>query len=157
VIGLLLVLLLCPVQGRATSPWERHQNSLKNRTGTPTQFVLLTVDELVAAGPEAFADYAAAEVDGWVVGFKREGPESCNCFDKHRVDLHLEIATEKGGRRSMVVEVTPRRPVANATFTLIGRRVSVRGWLFYDAHHVHQPGRATAWEIHPVTSIRVLE
>jgi hypothetical protein len=52
---------------------------------------------------------------------------------------------------------------------LVGRRVRVRGWLFYDAHHAREAmrgdpadtlgrrnWRATAWEIHPATAITVV-
>jgi len=47
----------------------------------------------------------------------------------------------------------------------LGRWVKVRGWMLFDVEHVDHkentaPGRArnwraTAWEIHPVTSIEV--
>jgi hypothetical protein len=50
---------------------------------------------------------------------------------------------------------------------LTGRRCRVEGWLLYDTEHDGEaentaPGRAlnwraTAWEIHPVTRVEVLE
>ncbi len=56
-------------------------------------------------------------------------------------------------------EETPKRE-------LLGRWVRFEGWLFFDLHHADEsenaaPGtpfnwRATAWEIHPVTKIEVL-
>jgi hypothetical protein len=52
-----------------------------------------------------------------------------------------------------------------ATINYLGRCVRVRGWMLFDAEHKGEaentaPGRprnwrATAWEIHPVTSIEV--
>ena len=80
----------------------------------------------------------------------------------------------------MIVEVTPRWrramreagvdwSTAGLRAALLGRRVRVRGWLFYDGHHAdesarHDPGdrrgganwRATAWEVHPVTAMALL-
>jgi hypothetical protein len=77
----------------------------------------------------------------------------------------------------VIVEVTPRwrammaaRGVDWSTRTLrrgyLGRWVRVTGWLLFDAEHANaaentEPGRArnwraTAWEIHPITSIEVV-
>jgi hypothetical protein len=50
---------------------------------------------------------------------------------------------------------------------LIGRRCRIEGWMLFDREHAQesenlspesaQNWRATAWEIHPVTSITVLK
>ncbi len=50
--------------------------------------------------------------------------------------------------------------------TFLGRRVKIKGWLFFDIAHKDasentNPGRtknwrATAWELHPVTSITIV-
>jgi hypothetical protein len=77
----------------------------------------------------------------------------------------------------LIVEVTPpmrdwaaaqRRDWSTATLQrqLTGRRVRFEGWLLFDDEHDEEsentrPGdrdnwRATAWEIHPVTSIEVM-
>jgi hypothetical protein len=50
---------------------------------------------------------------------------------------------------------------------LLGRWIRIRGWMLFDVEHQSQsentaPGRernwrATAWEIHPVTSIEVVQ
>lgn len=158
ILALAAVLLLCPPSGSATSAWERHANLLKNRTGTPVQFSRLSVEDLLHSDPEAYADYASAELEGWVMEVHKAGPESCNCFDPKRVDTHILLGSTRRTRahsQAVIVEVTPRRPVAIRG--IVGRHVLVRGWLFYDGHHVHERGRGTAWEVHPVTSIRVLE
>jgi hypothetical protein len=80
--------------------------------------------------------------------------------------------------RRLIVEVTPRgRALADQRGDdwstralrdhLQGRWIRVRGWLLFDAEHESQsvntaPGRprdwrATAWEIHPVTSLEVVD
>lgn len=160
---LLALLLFCPVtgstsDGRSTTGDERLANTLKNRTGTPVDFEPVTVEEMISAGPSLWSPHASAELEGWVISVHKAGPESCNCFDPKRVDTHILVGASSLSRtRGVVVEVTPRRPVPGAGKNLVGHHVLIRGWLFYDAHHEHQPGRATAWEIHPVTSIRVVE
>jgi hypothetical protein len=77
-----------------------------------------------------------------------------------------------------VLEVTPRGSrravewgwdwrVATLKRELVGRRCRFEGWLLFDRGHADEsentaPGargnwRGTAWEIHPVTRIEVLE
>lgn len=155
---LLALLLFCPVTGSGRTAAEKRANTFKNRTGEPSQFRTLQVEDLLSAGPEEWSPHAGVELDGWVIAVKKSGPESCNCFDPKKVDTHILVGASRLSRtRGVVVEVTPRKPIRGADRSLIGRHVLIRGWLFYDSHHEHQPGRATAWEIHPVTSIRVLE
>jgi hypothetical protein len=76
-----------------------------------------------------------------------------------------------------VLEVTPRAregarrrgqdwSAAALRRELVGRRCRFEGWLLFDREHADEsentaPGatgnwRATAWELHPVTSIEVL-
>jgi len=83
----------------------------------------------------------------------------------------------KFARGGLIVEVTPRwRYIMGERGTdwstrglrdrFLGRWVKVRGWMLFDAEHQREsentaPGRAenwraTAWEIHPVTSIEVV-
>jgi hypothetical protein len=94
-------------------------------------------------------------------------------------DTHLEIVRtldDSGPTRRLIVEVKPRlRAIAlgrgldwstPALQTLIGHRVKIRGWMLFDFEHVDESEntapkrrdnwRATAWEIHPVTDITVL-
>jgi len=76
----------------------------------------------------------------------------------------------------MIVEVTPRlRATAaargldwstQALQALKGHRVKIKGWMLFDFEHVDESEntapnkrdnwRVTAWEIHPVTGITVL-
>lgn len=120
--------------------------------------------------------------------------ESCNCkaTNKGMVDIHIDIVAEKSSlgmndeRKSVVAEVTFRTQILvqngllssnignewtrrNLRDRLLGRRVKLSGWLFYDYDHHDESWsldpsdnykrnnwRATAWEIHPVMGIEVL-
>ena len=128
-------------------------------------------------------DTKAAEVIGYVHDVKVGGVESCNCHAKDPLyrDTHIELVLDPmkaGGSQRLIVEVTPRwrhmmqekgvdwmtRGLRKA---LLGRWVKVQGWLFFDSEHKNtsentNPGRernwrATAWEIHPVTSIEIVQ
>jgi hypothetical protein len=128
-------------------------------------------------------DTKAAEIIGYVHDVKVGGVESCNCHAKDPLyrDTHIELVLDPmnaGASKRLIVEVTPRwrrimqekgvdwttRGLRKA---LLGRWVKVQGWLFFDSEHKNasentNPGRernwrATAWEIHPVTSIEVVQ
>jgi hypothetical protein len=125
----------------------------------------------------------AADITGYVLHVKPGGrAESTNCRkgDPVHRDAHIELTlspTDTAENRRVIIEVTPRWRAALkdanidwATTTLQqtieGKWVRVRGWLFFDGEHKSQaentnPGnesnwRATVWEIHPVTSLRVM-
>ncbi len=140
---------------------------------------------MVAPGSDMnrWSDSSAAEVVGYVYDVKNGGRESCNCHASNPLyrDTHIELVLDpmsSGGNKRVIVEVTPRwRAMMKASGTdwstatlrtdLLGRWVKVRGWLMFDVEHVQEaentnPGRAgnwraTAWEIHPVCSIEVVQ
>src|SRR5215469_12128249 len=123
-----------------------------------------------------------AEIVGYVSDVKRGGIESTNCRarDDADRDTHIELVLDPMNSDSsarMIVEVTPRwryimreRGADWSTRGLrdqfLGRWVRVRGWMLFDSEHRAEsentvPGRAanwraTAWEIHPVTSMEVV-
>jgi hypothetical protein len=123
-----------------------------------------------------------AEIVGYVHDVKPGGIESVNCHagDVRDWDTHIELVLnpmDTSARRPVIVEVTPRwraimasRGADWSTRALrdyfLGRCVRVRGWMLFDAEHKGEaentaPGwprnsRATAWELHPVTSIEVV-
>lgn len=125
----------------------------------------------------------AAELTGFVFDVKVGGVETANCraTTKEFRDTHIELvlsATDSGPKRRVIVEVTPRWRDAEAQHgtdwstdtlkaTLKGHTVNVRGWLLFDQEHADEsentkPGRAanwrgTAWEVHPITSIEVVQ
>lgn len=124
----------------------------------------------------------AGELTGYVADVKIGGVETCNCKAKdpdHR-DTHIELVLDPMNftdNQKVIVEVTPRiRKIMGdkgenwSTRSLrdkiLGRWIKVKGWLLFDEEHSSQsentnPGnsknwRGTCWEIHPVTSIEVV-
>jgi hypothetical protein len=125
---------------------------------------------------------AAAEISGYVFDIKPGGPETCNCgkTDSLHTDVHIELVSDpadSGPTRRVIVEVTPRiraiMATSGITWTVttlrtqyLHKRITVRGWMTFDAQHANaaentNPSgasnwRATAWEIHPVMSIKAV-
>lgn len=123
-----------------------------------------------------------AEIVGYVWDAKRGGIESTNCHARNDPDrdTHIELVLDpmhSDSSARMIVEVTPRwrsmmreRGADWSTRALrdqfLGRWVKVRGWMLFDSEHKSDSEntaperaanwRATAWEIHPVTSIEVV-
>jgi hypothetical protein len=165
-------------------PDKRAFNALKNRTELPRAADFdgaLTLEAMLAPGHDwgRWRPSRAGRIEGYVVRVHDAGPESANCFSLSRVDAHIEVAPRADAPPSqrVIVEVTPPmrdwaarqfRDWSTATLQreLTGRRVRVEGWLLFDDEHDEEsentrPGnddnwRATAWEIHPVTSIAVV-
>lgn len=132
---------------------------------------------------ERFSCTKAAEVIGYVYNVKPGGKETCNCEAEELDgrDTHIELVLGEQnvkGRNKVIVEITPSLRKIMATKgkdwstealknTLTGRWVKVQGWLLFDFEHEHQAEntnpegnrnwRATSWEIHPVTSIEIIE
>jgi hypothetical protein len=130
-----------------------------------------------------WSENRGAEITGYVWDVKVGGVETVNCraSDPQHRDTHIELVLDpmnSSANHRVIVEVTPRMRVLAeqrgqdwSTSALRdhiqGRWVRVGGWLFFDAEHRDQsvntaPGRArdwraTAWEIHPVTSLEVVE
>jgi hypothetical protein len=123
-----------------------------------------------------------AQIVGYVFDVKPGGIETVNCHARDLADrdTHIELVLDPmhtGTDKRMIVEVTPRWRVLAATQGVdrstralrdkfLGRWVKVTGWMLFDVEHKNEaentaPGRprnwrATAWEIHPVTSIEVV-
>jgi len=123
-----------------------------------------------------------AAIVGYVYDVKPGGIETVNCKarDKGDRDTHIELVLDPmraDGPQRVIVEVTPRwrammaaRSVDWSTPGLrseyLGRWVRVTGWLLFDAEHANAAEntapdrahnwRATAWEVHPITSIEVV-
>jgi hypothetical protein len=112
------------------------------------------------------------QIEGWLAGAKREGPESCNCHSVEDKDYHLWLVADPHHDRSksVVVEISPRVLARQQGLSfdhirpLVDGRTKVRisGWLMLDQEHPEQlPGRgphttrATLWEIHPIAAIEV--
>ena len=145
----------------------------------------ITLDELLRPGDDSnrWAIERAARVQGHVIDVAYAKVEATNCYSPCRRDIHIVVANRKDAPQSeqVIVEVTPNlRPVFESGATkqaidwsdqdlkerILGHWCEFEGWLYFDVGHAeesentapHKPTnwRATAWEIHPVTKIRVV-
>ena len=101
---------------------------------------------------EKFSEGKGATVEGWVVQTEREEDG----------DFHLTLASVKGEadtRKWVIVEVAPAWQKKSAALSpsalrkLVGTKVRVTGWLYYEPDDEQEDPRGTRWEIHPVTSV----
>jgi hypothetical protein len=121
------------------------------------------------------------KLKAYVQDVKVGGVETVNCKAKEKDlrDTHIDLTLDPMSfdkRKVVIAEITPRlRKImakqgldwrtASVRDKYLGRWVEIEGWLFFDSEHANmaentRPGneknwRATAWEIHPVTSIKV--
>lgn len=174
----------CPNAGIALTRNARQQHRLKNRTTFPQPIdfdASVTLDQLLKPGDDTTrwsADHAA-KIQGEVIDVAYAKPEATNCWNPCRRDIHILVANRKGAPKNeqVVLEVTPNLREWATTEAidwsehalqaeLVGHWCEFEGWLYFDVGHAdqsenttaHNPGnwRATAWEIHPVTGIRVV-
>jgi hypothetical protein len=185
VVSALLPRDACPVGGAAVTPGGREFARLKNRSGVPApqdfdESVSLQALLRPGADRERWSESRAGRVEGYVVEVVEGGIEAANCYSYRQRDVHIHVAPRADAPRRewMVVEVTPRMrwraaerggdwSAAALRRVLVGRHCRFEGWLLFDREHADEsenlaPGargnwRATAWELHPVTSIVVLE
>lgn len=175
----------CPSQGLSFSPSQFARDRLKNRTVLPQEADFdphVTLVSLLQGGEDRarWSSARAARIEGYVVAVTEGGIESANCFSLTRRDTHIEVALslEASWRVRVILEVTPclRQwmhhegqdwSTSALRQKIVGRRCRFEGWLFFDSAHAGESEhialgnehnwRATAWEIHPVTSIEVIE
>lgn len=169
-----------PNHGTAKKGTVEYQlNPFKNRQNIPfTIDSSITLQRILLKGNDTdrFKNSDAVTISGYVVGVKLADPESCNCESKEEAkrDIHLELAENKNESdrsKVMVIEVTPEIRARNGwTFTqlkmLLNSRVEFTGWMMFDVVHANvalntvaqnvRIERATAWEVHPVTSYKIL-
>ena len=158
--------------------------TLKNRTAIPSDSDYdrgVTLAAMLQPGDDRtrWSSARAAAIEGYVLRVHAAGIEAANCFAFSRRDTHIELALRRDAppRERIILEVTPPMrdwaksrgldwSVATLGRDLLGRRVRFEGWLMFDRGHDEdaentRPGqtdnwRASAWEIHPITSITVL-
>lgn len=175
----------CPSEGFAVTPDGRAFMRLKNRAGVPKPQDFderVTLESLLRPGEDygRWSESRAGRIEGYVVEVGEGGVEAANCFSYRERDVHIHVAPRADAPRTewVVVEVTPRARrwalewggdwrAATLRQELVGRRCRFEGWLLFDREHADEsehtaPGargnwRATAWELHPVTSIEVLK
>ena len=145
----------------------------------------ITMSALLRSGDDRdrWSVQQAAKMIAYVADVKPGGIETANCKSKNKDDrdAHIELtlqpmSNEKNQR--VIVEITPRMRRIMATKGInwstsfirskyLGRWVEIQGWMLLDVEHLNMaentnPGnsknwRATAWEIHPVTSITIVD
>jgi len=177
----------CGIHGSSAPDKKEYElNVLKNRNilpGPTDMMPELSLDQMAkSASARDFPQDKAVVITAYVYSVKVGGVESCNCKTKdHQYrDTHIELvpdAEHSGPEFRVIAEVTPRFRLMMAAKgmdwttdalkqTLIGHKVRITGWLFYDDEHERQsfannPGgdriwRASCWEIHPITQIEIL-
>ncbi len=134
-----------------------------------------------------FTSDNAVYIEGYVFSVKSGGQETCNCKTKleRYKDIHIEITADDvhtSANERVIVELTPRmkRIIFNQLGinsitsnklknAILGKRVRIQGWLFFDEEHMQNSynidpedtsndnWRATCWEVHPITSIEIIE
>ncbi len=145
----------------------------------------ITLQKMLEAGNDVnrWSNKKAVKIKAFVYDIKPGGVETCNCKSKeaNQKDAHIELLLDPNNsskNKRVVAEVTPRiRDIMNlnginwSTRSLrdkyLGRFVEIEGWLLFDIEHKNaaentNPGRqknwrATSWEIHPITSIKLLD
>lgn len=169
----------CPAEGTAQGAKTKAQNRLKNRDTAPStidQSITLR-DLLLKSNNNKFDEDTAVKIVGFVVDVTPGGKtETCNCGGTGGQDMHIDIVQRRSHaankKQHFVVEITPRwqeklnKDIAKVRSEIKGKCVEFTGFLFYDSIHADEaentrPGRKanwrkTAWEVHPVTSYRIV-
>lgn len=161
-VGLSLVALLLAAgalsaQERAGDKGENAaQKQLRMRTSIPRPVDIdsaVTLDALLSKKDEsAYNVGKAATIEGYVVQVEKEEDG----------DIHVVLASSAGEtdtRKWVIVETTlpwqqkDSRMKLAALRGLIGKKVKVTGWLYYEPDTDQPDPRGTRWELHPVTEI----
>jgi hypothetical protein len=175
----------CGPEGTATSDTGKELNRLKNRYQNPAEDDIdseVSLAAMLAPGNDInrFDAKRATRVQGLVVNVLVGGnKETCNCgataVNERDTHIELALAQDAPATQRVIVEVTPRIRMlkgdgwktAALKEKIKGKWVEVTGWLLFDSMHIDvaentNPGgernwRATCWEVHPVTDIKLLD
>ena len=168
----------CPPEGSATTERLQALNILKNKpaerpTTEPAEW---HIEQVINAEPHDdkhdFKNGELAQLKGYLVSFKEEGPESCNCklgnAREKTGDVHMYIglAPDAPKNECVVVEITPAFKKLHPDYEKYLQNntpITVTGYLLYDVEHTSQAAntckscgsvwRKTCWEIHPIVDI----
>lgn len=171
----------CPPYGSATDEREQKLNVRKNHPANmpntaPQQLPLnMLITRSHQADINNFKEGAYVSVVGYLLSFKEEGPESCNCglanASKKTGDVHiyLGLTPTADKKNCIVVEITPAFKKLHPnyqTYLKNGSKIKVTGYLVYDFIHERNAvntcttctdvWRKTCWEIHPIIQIEQL-
>ena len=159
-------------------PDKQLLNKRKNRETTPKTITksIKLADIMNPKKNQSFKPEQAVSIVGYVAKVKAGEPqETCNCARKDIADIHIDIVLEESDKNKsskyMIVEISPRwqsklGDLAAVRSKIQGRWIQFTGWMLYDyIHEVNAKNtnpkgkaiwRATAWEVHPVTSFKVV-
>jgi hypothetical protein len=145
-----------------------------------------TLEAMLAPGPDEnrFSPLQAAKIRGFVISVRKQGMTSANFrrADARFRGTHIMLGLSKDAppHRRVLAVVTPRlrdkmkekgldwsaAALRSPTSGIVGKKVELTGWLLFNLAHMVQaantnPGgshnwRATCWEIHPVTDIKLV-
>jgi hypothetical protein len=174
----------CPPEGCAISRNAREFARLKNRTTLPRASDFdnrVTLAAILQPGDDTtrWSNTRAAALEGYVVEVKEGAIEASNCLSFTERDTHIDLALKLDAppAERAILEVSPRMRAwakgqgqdwsTNALKRqLVGHQCRFQGWLLFDHEHADQSEntalsakdnwRATAWELHPVTDIKVV-
>ncbi len=159
-------------------------NLLKNRNTQPKSSEIdkkITLEKIMNSkdDPNAFKTSSGVIIEGYIFKAKDEGGESCNCYsnDPKDLDVHVYISNNKYIKsiaECTVIEVSKYSKqlhpewCANYFNTHYkGHKVQVTGWMMYDFEHKNVSNetnpnsskchRKTVWEVHPITSVKIID
>ena len=158
----------CPVRGNSPQERLQHLDSLKNRSDTGTNPLAVDIHSFYQQAP-VLSDTQFISITGYIKLVKYGGGETCNCrsVDHRDQDYHIEVVdTLFGDHEPVICEVN--RFVRPMTYLqlkgLVGTKVTITGWVFYDIEHKQNsvdenPNGTDFWrqtdiEIHPVIFIK---
>lgn len=166
------------IKNRLKNRW-----TLPQKKDFDTDFTWVNLFKDGDENPKKYSQTQAARISGYVAYISKSNKESCNCgfkepeFHDYHINLVVDSSDYRDKTQHLIVEITPRlREMMkaqgvdwnlNALKKIRHKRIEVEGWLFYDWEHgdkaylrtgdTTKSWRATCWEIHPVTSLKVLD
>jgi hypothetical protein len=174
----------CPPEGDGTTIAKKELNQKKNRqidVSTSQEPEDLPLKNLLPSkkrknDKKLWKEGAYVVMEGYLVDFEEEGPESCNCAEAKASDksgdVHMFLGLRPGSAKKncLVVEITPafKKKFPNYEDLLLKKsKIKVKGYLFYDYPHEKDAfttcstcshiWRKTPWEVHPITELAIIE
>jgi len=129
------------LRGRSTAPAAGQMDSA------------VTLDAMLSKNDaSALSQSKGATIEGWVIQTEKEEDG----------DFHVVMAAGKGEtdtKKWVIVEVPAAWQKKSATMSekalrdMVGKKVKVTGWLYWEPDADQPDPRGTRWELHPVTAI----
>jgi hypothetical protein len=129
------------LRGRSTAPMAGQMDSA------------VTLDAMLSkSDASAFSQSRGATIEGWVIQTEKEEDG----------DFHVVLAANKGEtdtKKWVIVEVPTAWQKKSVTMSehalrdMVGKKIKVTGWLYWEPDAEQPDPRGTRWELHPVTAI----